>query len=290
VDLSIIAPGADGVVDVAAVVAAIRPDTRLVSVMAVNNETGAIQPVREIAAACRERGVPFHTDACQALGRIDVADLAAETAAGRADAITLCAHKIYGPKGAAALVLGPGAPALRPLVHGGHQEGGRHAGTENTAAIVGFGVAAALAGRELAARSAHARACEAALLAAAARLGLPLSPTLAALDEGAAPGPRRSPRRAPGILNLRLCGVAADDVVIVLDLDGIAVSSGAACQSGMVEPSRVLRASGLDGTPLREAFRVSAGLATSPERIADDMAAVAASLERLARARLGATY
>jgi cysteine desulfurase len=254
-------PNREGVVEREAIERLLRPETRFVSLMAVNNETGALQPTEEVGRLCRERGIFFHVDACQAPGRMDVSRLGE-----MADAITVCAHKIYGPKGAAALIALPDAP-LRALIAGGSQEGGRRAGTENVAALVGFGASAELAARDWPEWIQQARACEEALLASLEARGVAFE---LALPRGA---------NAPGILNLAIAGLGGEELLAGLDLDEIAVSTGSACQSGAVEPSRVLAAMGFDAGRLKRSFRVSAGLASDPA----SMGQVAASVETLAR-------
>ena len=262
VTLTEVAPAPDGRVMPDAVAAALTPHTRLVSVMMVNNETGALQPVEEIARVARTAGVPFHTDACQAPGRVEVAGLAT-----CADAITLCAHKMYGPRGAAALVLREGV-AMRSLLLGGGQERERRAGTENTAALAAMGTAARLARLHTATWAAHTCDCEAALLEAMASEGLEACLTL----------PPGTPR-APGIMNLAVPPLDAEDLMIGLDLAGVGISTGSACNSGSIEPSTVLRAMGLTPTEARRRVRISAGLATAPE----DMPKVARFIAQLAQ-------
>jgi cysteine desulfurase len=212
----------------------------LVSLALVNHELGNLYPIPELAGRSRAAGVPFHCDAVQALGRIPV-----DVTTLGADALTLSAHKIGGPKGVGAVWLRSGQPA-RPLLAGGHQERERRAGTENVAGIIGFGVACRLAAQGLADRAqqlAHLRD----------RLERRL------LD---IPGARRHgdpDARAPGVTNVGFEGAAGQLVAIGLDLDGVAVSTGAACSSGTVAPSPVLRALGLSPARAREAVRFSLG-------------------------------
>lgn len=220
----------------------------LVSIMLVNNETGVIQPVAEAARIAHAHGALFHSDAAQAPGRIPV-----DVARLGVDLLTLSAHKLGGPQGAGALFVRDGVDLL-PLLRGGGQEGRRRAGTENTAAIVGFGIAARLAGDDLAAapRQAALRNGMEARLAA-------LVPDLDIHGCGRPRVGNTSCFGAPGL--------PAETALIALDLAGIAVSSGAACSSGAVEPSPVLRAMGVPDRATREAIRVSLGWATEAEDI-----------------------
>ena len=218
----------------------------LVSVMLVNNETGVIQPVAEAARIAHAHGALLHSDAAQAPGRVPV-----DVGALGVDLMTLSSHKLGGPQGAAALYVRDGIE-FAPLLRGGGQEGRRRAGTENVAAIAGFGAVARLAAQDLAdiGRLALLRdGVEARLKAAAPDLAI----------HGAA-----SPRVA-NTSCFGAPGLMAETVAIALDLAGIAVSSGAACSSGAVEPSPVLLAMGLPESAAREAIRISLGWATEPD-------------------------
>ncbi|QBS38001.1 cysteine desulfurase [Thermaerobacter sp. FW80] len=231
----------DGRVDPERVLAALRPDTILVSVMLVNNEVGTIQPVAEIAAAARARGVLVHTDAVQAAGVLPL-----DVEALGVDLLSLSAHKIGGPKGAGALYVRAGTQLL-PLLDGGGQERRLRSGTENTAAIAGFGVAA-----ELAARECRDRAARLARLQRRLEEGIRARIPDARIHGAGAP-------RAPHITNVGLPGVTADTVLIQLDLEGIAASSGSACSAGTPEPSHVLQAMGLSADEAFRAVRFSLG-------------------------------
>jgi cysteine desulfurase len=237
----IVPVGRDGRVDLGALADLLRGASGrvLVSLMLVNNETGIIQPVAEAAAIAHQHGAIVHTDASQAPGRIAV-----DVSALGVDLMTLSAHKLGGPQGAGALWVRAGL-ALAPLIRGGGQELRRRAGTENVAAIVGFGVAASLACDDLAGapRLAGLRDALEARLASAGGV------TIHGAD-------------APRVANTSCfggAGLTAETALIALDLAGIAVSSGAACSSGAVEPSRVLRAMGISEARAREAIRVSLG-------------------------------
>lgn len=232
----------------------------LVSVMAANNETGAIQDiaaVKHVLATDAGEGVLLHLDAVQAAGRT-----ALSFDALGADYMTLSAHKIGGPQGAGALIVKEEAP-LAPLIEGGGQESGRRAGTENVAAIAGFGAAIA----------------EAADLSGVQHL-VSLRDRFEAELLRAAPDAvvfgGRIPR-LPNTSNFAIPGLAAETALIALDLDGVAVSSGSACSSGKVRPSHVLAAMGVDVTLARSALRVSFGWTSRDE----DVDAAIASLRRL---------
>jgi cysteine desulfurase len=242
--VTLVRPGADGILAVDEVAAAIRPDTRLVSVMAANNVVGTVQPVSEIGVLCRERGVLFHTDAVQAAGKLhlDVRGLAA-------DLISLSSHKLHGPQGVGALFVRQGV-RLAALVHGGGQERGLRSATENVAGLVGFGVAAELATRlrpAEAARLVHLRE----------RLFTGLQTTVPSVRML---GHRF--RRLPGHLCLALDGQEGETIKLLLRLDeaGIAVSTGSACSASHAgEPSHVLLAMGLDPIRARGSLRITLG-------------------------------
>ncbi len=213
-----------GMVDPAAIEAAIRPDTALISVMYANNEVGTVEPIAEIGAIARAHGVPFHTDAVQA-----GAYLSLDVQALNVDMLSLSAHKFYGPKGAGLLYVRRGTP-LWPQMTGGGQERGRRAGTENVAFIMGMTRALELAQSERAAENARLQELRDCLVA-----GL--------LER--IPGARLSghpTRRLPGHASLVIPGVEANGLLISLDLLNIAASSGSACASGAAEPSHVLTA------------------------------------------------
>lgn len=246
-----------GIVDPAAVAAALRDDTALVSIMAVNNEIGVIEPVREIAAVCRERGIPMHTDAIQAASHLPVS-----FDAWGVDALSLTAHKCYGPKGVGLLILRHGLP-FQPLFAGGGQEREQRPGTENVAAIVGMAAALRLAEAERPARVAHAQELRQRLedgiesrLPASARNGHPT-------------------RRVAGIANYSFPGASNEILLLRLDLAGVEVSNGAACTSGTVEPSHVLRALGKPEALTTSALRFSIGKYTSRAEVDDALTILA---------------
>jgi len=233
-----------------------------VSLMAANNETGAIQPVAEAASIVHEAGGILHSDAVQAAGRIPL-DM---TALG-ADMATLSAHKIGGPKGVGALVLAEGV-SVEPLIKGGGQEGRRRAGTENLAGIVGFGVAAELAAADLAKMDVIAKLRDA------------LEEGVRALCSDAVVFSAGVPR-LPNTSCIAVPGVKAETLVIGLDLAGIAVSAGSACSSGKVEASHVLAAMGVAPEIAHGAIRVSLGFGSENTDIQRYLSAYGELVKRL---------
>lgn len=245
---------------------ALPDDVTVLSVMLANNETGVLQPVGEIAARARARGRLVHCDAVQAAGKVPV-----DVAALSADFVVLSGHKFGGPKGAAALIARRGAP-LEPLQRGSGHERGRRGGTENVPGIVGLGVAAELARAELASESVRVGALrdafEAGLLAAAPD----------AVIHGA-----RVPR-LPNTTNASFPGARSDHLLMALDARGVAVSAGAACASGAVEPSPVLRAMGVPRELAVCALRFSLGRTSSRADVDTALAGLAAALPAARRA------
>jgi len=215
-------------------------ELRFATLMMANNETGVIQDIAPIAGWFRERGIVFHCDAVQAAGKIPV-----DFKASGAHAMSLSGHKIYGPKGVGALILDK-TVMLEPLLHGGGQEQGLRGGTENVAAIVGFGKAAELALSELEERRAH-------LLGLRKRLEAGLKAMPGAIVFA---GPAE---RLPNTLQFGIAGYDGEALVMNLDRHGIAVSSGSACASGAGEPSPVLIAMGVDPAVAKSAIRASFG-------------------------------
>jgi len=237
--------GADGVVELTALDAILARRPALVSVMWVNNETGVIQPVAEIGRRCRAAGVVFHTDAVQAFGNlpIDFGELPC-------DLLSVSAHKIGGPKGVGALLVG-GRDVVAPLIQGGSQQSGIRPGTENIAGAVGFGCAAQLAVQE---QPEHA--CRLAGLRNRLLTGLLGSaPDLVVVGERA--------ERASHILNVCVPGADSEALLVHLDLAGVAASSGSACTTGAIEPSHVLVAMGLPRELAIRALRFSLGRTTA---------------------------
>jgi cysteine desulfurase len=256
--------GPDGQLDPAALAGALRDDTALVTIAAANHELGNLYPVPALAAAARARGALVHSDAVQAAGRVPL-----DVRALGVDALSLSAHKLGGPKGVGAVWLRRGV-VPRPLLPGGHQERERRGGTENVLGIVGFGEACRLARERLPAQAARAAALRDRLEALLLQI----------------PGARRhgdAGARVPGTANLGFSGAPGELVVIGLDLEGVAVSSGAACTSGTMAPSPVLLALGLPPAQAREAVRFSVGPGNSEADI-DRAAALAAAVVARVRA------
>jgi cysteine desulfurase len=268
--VTILPAGPGGVVSAAGLADALdahgdRPPA-LVSVMLVNNELGTVQPVKELAALARARGAAFHTDAVQAVGRIPVSvrDLGV-------DLLSIAGHKFGAPKGVGALWIRRGV-ALQPQSVGGRQERGRRAGTENTPSIEGLRVAA-----ERAARLLPAEAVRQAALRDRLEQGI-LEKVPGTWVNGDAAA------RVPNTTNISFDGVEGESLVIGLDLEGVAVSTGSACSSGTLEPSHVLRAIGLTPSRVESAVRFSLGPGTTDAEIARVLEAVPAVVARL-RAR-----
>ena len=260
--------GADGLLDLADLEAALRPDTLLVSVMAANNEIGTLAPLERIGALCRARGVFFHTDAAQAAGRVPL-----DVQAQRLDLVSFTAHKLYGPKGIGALYVRRRDPQVRlaAQMHGGGHERGLRSGTLPVHQIVGFGEACALAATHLEAE--------------AARLAILRDRLWAQLRE--VPGARlngAAAPRLPGNLNVSFDGLEAEALLIALR-PVVALSSGAACASATLEPSHVLRALGLDEERAHGSLRFGLGRGTTDaevERVATAVVSAVESVRRLA--------
>jgi cysteine desulfurase len=250
---------------------AISHDTALVSVMHANNEIGTIQPISEIAFLAHERGALMHTDAVQSVGKIPV-----DVRALGVDLLSLSAHKFNGPKGAGALYVRRGT-RMQAILTGGKHERNRRAGTENTAAISGMGVAAALAAQKLGTEAARVTALrdrlEAGILAAV--------PGTAANGSG-------SPR-VPNTTNISFDRVEAESLLIALDLEGIAVSTGSACSSGALEPSHVLRAMGFPAHRTQNSLRFSLGMYSTGEEVDQVIAALPRLVEKLRALTRGGT-
>ena len=238
----------DGVVDLDQLANSIRPETRLVSIMHANNETGVIQPMREISKICRERGVLLHSDCVQAFGKIEV-DLSL------VDTASFAAHKFYGPKGVGFLFLRSGL-SLQPVLFGGSHENQRRPGTENVPAIAGMAAAAEFV-------LANQRVEQDRLLKLRDELWNLISQNVpdAKLNGESAP-------RLANTLNVSLMGVDSEMLLIALDLKGVCASSGSACMVGSVSASHVLLAMGLPVERARSAVRLSLGKNTTAEEIA----------------------
>jgi cysteine desulfurase len=301
IEVTILPSTPQGVIEPTALLAAIRPETKLVSVMFANNETGVIQPIAALAAIAHASGALFHTDAVQIVGRLPL-DLSPKGALKDVDLLTISGHKIYAPKGIGALFVRRNV-RLAPMLHGGSHERQRRAGTENVAGIVGLGRAAELA-----------QAWLAKVPSATTNPGAPYvdSDVWASGESPTAPAPLSqadSPvhlaalrdRLEQGILSqVEECGVngegaprvsntsslyfdhiEAEALVIALDLKGLSVSGGSACQSGATEPSHVLTAMGLSAARARASIRFSLSRLTTAQEIDEALALIPAAIARL---------
>ncbi len=237
---------AAGFVDPAAVAAAIRPETCLISIIYANNEIGTIQPLAEIAAIARHHNIPFHTDAVQAGGSLplNVDQLGV-------DLLSLAAHKFYGPKGIGCLYIRTGTPILYQQ-QGGPQEGDRRGGTENVAGIVGFATALVEAEQHRATDHDHCKLLRDRLITG----------IMEAIPDCRLNGPITEQRLANNV-NVAFAGVDGESLIIALDLAGVAASSGSACTTGATEPSHVLRAIGVPEAQISGSLRLTVGRGTT---------------------------
>ena len=249
----------------------LHQDTRLVSVMTANNETGVIQDIAGLAEMTRSVGAVFHNDAIQAAGK-----MALDFESSAVQLMTLSAHKIYGPKGVGALIVDK-TLELAPLMVGGGQERGFRAGTENVAGIVGFGVAAELAKTQLAERAAHTRRWREHL-----ETGLARYPEIKVFA--------RDAERLPNTVQLAIAGIDGETLLMQLDRAGIAVSSGSACSSGKTEPSHVLMAMGVGVELARGAIRISLGRDTTESDIEFLLAALGQQVKWIQKASRAAGW
>lgn len=263
-----------GLIDLDRLRAAIRDDTVLISVMAANNEIGTIQPIAEIGRLARERGVLFHCDAAQAIGKVPI-----DVDAMAIDLLSISGHKIYGPKGIGALYVRSRAPRVRltPMIHGGGQEKGMRSGTLNVSGAVGLGAACELAGLEMPDEAVRVHGLRERL-----RAGI-----TATLDQVHLNGDLK--RRLPGNLNLSFSHVDGESLLIGLsgsshaDLPAIAVSSGSACTSATLEPSYVLRALKVSEELAHSSIRFGLGRFTTEEEVDCTIARVIDEVGRLRR-------
>ena len=239
----------DGLVTAEQVAAAIRPDTILVSIMFANNEVGTIMPIQEIGAVCKEKGVLFHTDAVQAVGHIPV-----DVQAMHIDMLSLSAHKFHGPKGVGALYCRKGI-RLPSYIMGGAQERGRRAGTENVAGIVGLGAAIQLATEQLEENRAK-------MTALRDRLMTGIQARISEVNLNGHPT-----NRLPNNVNFSFKYIEGESILLMLDMNGIAASSGSACTSGSLDPSHVLLALGLPHEIAHGSVRLTLGDETTEEDI-----------------------
>ena len=269
-ELTVLGVDGEGFVDPEDVAAAVRDDTTVVSIMLANNEVGTVQPVGEIARAVKEknRRTIVHSDAVQAAGAVDVRpDMLG------VDLMSLTAHKIYGPKGAGALYVRRRTP-LQPLQLGGGQEEERRAGTESVAQAVGLAKALQLAEEERLQRTGHASELR-------NRLWRELNERVHPIRLN---GPSDWSRRLANNLNVSFPGVEGESILLQLDLEGFAASSGSACSTGSTEPSHVLSAMGLDPDTAHSTLRLSLGQSNTEEQIdgiAQTIEAITARLRAL---------
>ena len=248
-DVTFIPVGKDGIVDPADIEKAITKKTILISVMHANNEVGTIQPIAEIGAIARTKSIIFHTDAVQTCGHIKI-----NPEGMGIDLLSLSAHKFYGPKGVGALYIRKGTPLL-PFMHGGGQEGGRRSSTHNVPGIVGLGKAAEIAKQEMETeykRIAHLR-------------DKLLDQIFQQIEDVHLNGDRE--KRLPNNINISVEHVEGEALLMNLDLEGIAASTGSACSAGSQEPSHVLTALGLSRDLARGSLRLTLGRFTTEEEV-----------------------
>jgi cysteine desulfurase len=273
VEVTYVRVGSDGVVDPADIRRALRSETVLISVMHANNELGTIQPVEEISAIAREAGVLMHSDGVQAAGKICV-----DVKALGVDLYSMSGHKFYAPKGVGALYVKNGT-ALRSIQFGGKHERERRPGTENVPGAIALGFAAEIAANELLDESVRV-----------ATLRDRLERSI--LERVPSAGVNGATRRTPNTTNIYFDGLEGEAMVISLDLKGFAVSSGAACSSGAVEPSHVLLAIGLTRARARSSLRFSLGRSNTEcqvDALTDAVAESAAHLRHLSPTYVGRT-
>jgi cysteine desulfurase len=274
-----LAPQRTGEIAAGQVLDALTDRTILVSLMLANNEIGTIQKLAEIGAACRERGVIFHTDAVQGFGKIPF-----DVQAANVDLASITAHKIYGPKGVGALYVRSRNPRVRlaPVLHGGGHERGMRSGTLNVPGIVGFARAAEIALEELPEESARLRALRARLFDEITERVEDVSlngPPLPRLGVGGALVAGEEERRLPGNLNLSFAGV--DGEALLVSMKNVAVSSGSACTSAVLEPSHVLKAIGVPDPLAHASLRFGLGRWTTAEEIDFAASTTAQAVTRL---------
>ncbi len=248
-EVTYLLPDAEGIISAEAVRQAVRPDTILISIMWANNEMGAINPIAEIGAFARQKGICFHTDAVQAAGHLPI-----DVQQANVDLLSVSAHKFHGPKGIGVLYVREGI-RLIDFMDGGAQERGKRAGTENVAAIAGMGLAMELAIQELPQEA--DRICA---------LREHMIERILKEIPGAQINGSRS-RRLPGNVNVSLPGVRSEVVLFKMDMAGIACSGGSACTAGAIGRSHVLTAMGLEEARIAEAIRFSFGRYTTLEEV-----------------------
>ena len=257
-------PQANGIVALQQVAEALRSDTCLVSIMYANNETGAVQPIKEIGSLCHERGILFHTDAVQAAGHLDI-----DVMRDNIDLLSLSAHKFHGPKGVG-LLFAKSSINLTSLIRGGGQERGKRAGTENLPGIVGLAAALKAAQEQMQPNTAYITSLRDAL-----RSGLDT------IDGSRFNGDRE--KCLPGTVNYSFSGVNGEALLSLLSNEGICCSSGSACSAGSLEPSHVLLALGLSHDLAQSALRFSLCEYNTPEEVQIIIAKVKEAVQRLRR-------
>ena len=262
--ITLLRPGSDGIVTAKQVAEAITDDTCLVSIMYANNETGAIQPIREIGALCHARGILFHTDAVQAAAHVDI-----DVQRDNIDMLSLSAHKFHGPKGIG-LLYAQSKIQLTSLIRGGGQERGKRAGTENLPGIAGLAAALTDAQENMKKNTEYITSLRDAL-----RKGLD------AIDGSSFNGSRE--HCLPGTINYSFAGVNGEALLSLLSNEGICCSSGSACSAGSIEPSHVLLALGLSKEMAQSALRFSLCEYNSMEEVETIVAKVTEAVKRLRR-------
>jgi len=263
-EVTVLPVDADGRIEVAAYEAALRPgQTACVSLMWANNETGLIHPVAELAALAHERGILFHTDAVQAAGKVPV-----DLGRTRAHYASLSGHKLHGPKGVGVLYVS-GSARFHPSQLGGGQEAGRRSGTVNVPGIVGMGAAAAAASHHLDTdgEAMGHRRDQFEVMLRKKLIGAHVHATASA--------------RLPNTSNFRIDGVDAQGAILLLDTQGICISSGSACATGSIKPSHVLTAMGLSSRAARETLRVSLARSTTDAEVAALLEALETAVDKL---------
>ena len=248
-EVTIVPVSSDGLVDPGDVEKAIRNDTVLISVMAANNEIGTIQPIREIGKIAQARGIPFHTDAVQAMGKMPI-----DVKADHIDMLSLSAHKFHGPKGVGALYVKRGTH-LEPIIHGGGQERGLRSSTVNVAGVVGLGKAAEIAKRDLEPTSERMKTLRDKMIKAVPEL-IPRS-----YVNG------HKTKRLVNNASFRFDFIEGEGLVLQLDFKGIATSTGSACSTGSLEPSHVLLALGLTHEQAHGSQRITLGRENTEEEV-----------------------
>ena len=263
-ELTYVAVDENGRIDPDDVRRALRVNTKLISIMMANNETGVLQPIAEVGKIADEAGACFHTDAVQAAGKVPI-----DVSLLGCDLLTISGHKIHGPQGVGALYVRKGTK-IEPLLYGGRHERSRRAGTENVPGIVGLGKAAEMASRGLKEGDVN----RVAVLRDRLEQGI-----LNQVESAHVNGLGAS--RVPNITNMRFDGIEGESLVIALDLKGLAVSTGAACSSGSIEPSHVLIAMGLNTSEARGSIRLSLGKQNTSEDVDLALSLVPETVARL---------